>query len=199
MQKRDEIDKVALIVGEVKKQNLSSIEQNKTGSFVPKALCWMVIPPLETGHDQSVERLQRPNRFWQEFPALQFSRQQLGFTALEHVDDGDEEEEGGDGDEDDVDGDGAGQREEEDDAGEDEEHSEKINESKPTVFRRCVIKHLKMCQSHVISKQGQYLCQRYWPAHERQRIEERDANDVEHEVDKCNLHLMMMMIMVMIR
>ena len=54
-------------------------------------------------------------------------------------------------DEDDVDGDSAGQREEEDDAGEDEEHSEKINESKPTVFCRCVTKHLKMCQSHLIS------------------------------------------------
>ena len=82
---------------------------------------------------------------------MQVSREQLGFSALEHVDDGDEEEEGSDGDEDNVDCDGAGQREEEDDAGEDEEHSEKINESEPTVFCRCVTKHLKMCQCHISS------------------------------------------------
>ena len=77
------------------------------------------IPPGQTRDDHAIHRVQRPNRFRQEFPVLQFCWQELWLSLLQQVDDGDEDEEGGDGDEDEVDDDGTGEGEEKDEAGED--------------------------------------------------------------------------------
>ena len=88
-----------------------------------KTFCFDKILPGQTRDDDTVDRVQGPNRFWQEFPVLQFRRQKLWPFLLQQVDDGDEEEKGGDGNEDNVDDDGAGQGEEEDKTRENQEHA----------------------------------------------------------------------------
>ena len=103
--------------------------------------------PGQTRDNHAINRVQGPNRFWQEFPVLQFCRQKLWPFLLQQVDDGDEKEESSNGDEDNVDDDRSGQREKKYEAREDEEHANKVNKCKPPVFCRGITQRLDICMS----------------------------------------------------
>ena len=114
--------------------------------------------PGQTRDNHAINRVQGPNRFWQEFPVLQFCRQKFWLSLLQQVDDGDEEEKGGDGNEDDVDDDGAGQGEEEDEAREYEEHAKQVNESKPPIFCRGLTQRLEISTKSASNTYGHCIC-----------------------------------------